>query len=109
MAGVDLVQKSFIESNLYKISLESNTVKFEELSLSNNLQNFCIVQFHADFYLLQEADAFGLGDHKLTLHRIDKDGKLASATCLQKTGLETGFSGSKSRQAIGQRFFGPNF
>ena len=32
----------------------------------------------------------------------------ASATCLQKTGSETGFSGSKSRQVTGQRFSGQN-
>ena len=61
LAGVRFVENGFGESYLYKISLESNKINFERLSLSKILENFCIVQFYGDFYLLQEAPALGPG------------------------------------------------
>jgi len=65
------------QTGLYKISLltESNTIKFEELSWTSYLGNFCIVQFYGDYYVIQQENVTQ-DKFKLTLHKIDKYGNI---------------------------------
>ena len=68
--------------SLYKISLEANTVKFEELStkVDNHLaflqlytETFCIVAFRGEHYLIQAEIGCHLGKYKLQLFQKKRD------------------------------------
>ena len=65
-------------SSFYKITLQSKTVKFEDLTPSHSwlssFFNFCIVYFHGNVYIIQE-ESVSPGNNKLTLYKINKNGK----------------------------------
>ena len=66
-------------SSFYKVSLQSNTMIFEDLtpgrSWFRTYFNFCIVQFHGNIYIIQE-EYVNLSFNRLTLYKIDKNKKL---------------------------------
>ncbi len=81
-AEVFFATSDYLHMNrLFKIFLfsQSNTVKFGELLWSSDLTNFCIVQFHGDFFVIQQVGA-GLRNYKLTLHKIDKNGNIVKVS-----------------------------
>jgi hypothetical protein len=66
-------------SSIYKITLLSETVKFEDFTPSHSwlgtLFNVCIVNYYGDFYIIKEDyvdNGFQFGKHKLTLYKIDE-------------------------------------
>jgi hypothetical protein len=97
LAGVSLYKKNGVNmetrSSFYKISLLSETVKFDDLtsshSWSGTLFNFCIVNFHGDFYIINE-DIVHNGKQKLILYKIDENEnlkKLSARVQIHKTNL----------------------
>jgi len=63
-------------SSILKVSLssQSDTVKFDELSWSSDIRNFCIILFRGDYFVIEQVHT-GL-NYKLILHKIDKNGNL---------------------------------
>jgi hypothetical protein len=67
--------------NLYKVSLQFNTVKFEHIHENhllgeiNYFNNFCSVQFRGDFYVIKQER-----DYRLTLHKISKNKRVKKIT-----------------------------
>ena len=81
LAAVSLVKNSLDmeqRSSFYKITLLSDTVKFEDQTPSHSwfhpFFNFCIVNFHGYLYIIEEE--FVKGNNRLTLYKIDENGKL---------------------------------
>ena len=70
---------SFNAFNLYKVSLQLNTVKFERINENHLLgeidqyYRFCSVQFRGDFYVIKQEELLGRDNYRLTLHKISKN------------------------------------
>ena len=82
LAGVSLLSNDHdkIElSSFYKVSLQSNTMIFEDLtpgrSWFRSYFNFCIVHFHGNIYIIHE-EYVNLSYQRLTLYKIDKNENL---------------------------------
>jgi hypothetical protein len=71
--------------NLYKVSLQFNTVKFEHIHENhllgeiNYFNNFCSVQFRGDFYVIKQ-EFVGFENYRLTLHKISKNKRVKKIT-----------------------------
>ena len=69
----------FTPLNFYKVSLQSNTVKFEHIYENHllgeiyDLYNFCSVKFRGDFYVIKQVYSVELENWRLTLHKISKN------------------------------------
>ncbi|CBY13686.1 unnamed protein product [Oikopleura dioica] len=84
-----------ISRSFYKISRKSETLKFDELAMNDeltNLGNFCVVTFRGHFFVIQAEPIFRIlpiferwvadpsleednrAGYKLTLHKIDNNG-----------------------------------
>jgi len=95
LAGVSLYKKTGVStetrSSIYKITLLSETVKFDDLtpSHSGTFSNFCIINLNGVFYIIKE-DIVRHGKHKLTLYKIDENEnlkKLSARVKIHKTNL----------------------
>ena len=71
--------------NLYTVSLQFNTVKFEHINENyllgeiNYFYNFCSVQFRGDFYVIKQ-EFVDVDYRKLTLHKISKNKRVVKIT-----------------------------
>ena len=70
---------SYNAFNLYKVSLQLNTVKFERIYENHLLgeidqyYRFCSVQFRGDLYVIKQKELLGRDNYRLTLHKISKN------------------------------------
>ena len=78
-------------SSIYKITSQSNTLKFEDLTPGHDWSqpffNICIINFYGNFYIIKE-ETLRTGKHKLTLYKIDENGnlkKISAKVQIQKT------------------------
>ena len=97
LAGGSLYRKDGVNteqrSSFYKITLLSETVKFEDLTPSHSWSDtfliFCVVNFYGVFYIIKE-DILRIGMYKLTLYKIDENEnfkKLSEAVQIHKRNL----------------------
>jgi hypothetical protein len=76
---------SYNPINLYKVSLQFNTVKFDHIYENHLLGeiehdlSFCSVQFRGDFYVIKQ-ELLGPDNFKLTLHKISNKKRVEKIT-----------------------------